>query len=187
VVFNARMSATTVRALLARSSEASLPGISLPPTKPIGVMPAAVAAAMPGAESSTTMHCAGSTWLRAAASRNRSGAGLPLRTSLAENRRGSKKADQPGDLEARADAIERGRRGNRFRSADPCQRMGRMGNGAQLRAQARQYFSRHRGSILIPRRSRVAQQPISYTYLQTCALLIPSAPPPPFWLSTYAS
>src|SRR5580700_10552355 len=41
------------------------------------------------------MQDAGSTRIRAAARRNRSGAGLPLGTSLAENKRGSKKRNSP--------------------------------------------------------------------------------------------
>src|SRR4029077_2617067 len=45
---------------------------------------AALAAVTPAAESSTTMQSAGCTPIRAAACKNRSGAGLPFGTSLAE-------------------------------------------------------------------------------------------------------
>src|SRR6185295_7057138 len=67
----------------------------LPPTKPMAVIPAAVAAATPGGESSTTMQFVGEMPMRLAACRNRSGAGLPLGTSLAENTRGSKNRISP--------------------------------------------------------------------------------------------
>ena len=47
-------------------------------------LPAARAAAMPGAASSTTTQAAGSARIARAAWRNRSGAGLPRATMLAE-------------------------------------------------------------------------------------------------------
>ena len=58
-------------------------------------MPAAAAAVTPAGESSITMHSDGGTPMRPAAYRNRSGAGLPLGTSLAENRFDSKKRASP--------------------------------------------------------------------------------------------
>src|SRR5262249_48687630 len=58
----------------------------LPPTNPTAAMPAAVAALTPAGESSITIHSAVRAPMREAACRNRSGAGLPFGTSVAENK-----------------------------------------------------------------------------------------------------
>ena len=61
VAFNARISAMTALApALARRASRFGPAW-LPPTKPTEIMPAAVAAATPAGESSTTMHSDGAT------------------------------------------------------------------------------------------------------------------------------
>ena len=86
VLLSARMSAITARAPALVSCAPRLGLVWLPPMKPIGTMPAACAAETPAGESSTTMQSAGLTRILAATWRNRSGAGLPLGTSLAENR-----------------------------------------------------------------------------------------------------
>ena len=97
-----RSSAPRARASAQMSSapasrrRASWPGPQwLPPVKPIAVMPAARAARMPGALSSTTRHAAGSTAISRAARRNRSGAGLPRATILALNTCGAKRSQRP--------------------------------------------------------------------------------------------
>ena len=59
---SARKSAITARAPAARRSSARRPSVRLGPTKPIGLMPAALAATTPAAESSTTIQSAGSTF-----------------------------------------------------------------------------------------------------------------------------
>ena len=86
VLLSARMSAITARAPALVRCAPRLGLVWLPPIKPIGTMPAAWAAETPAGESSTTMHSAGLTRILAATCRNRSGAGLPRGTSLAENR-----------------------------------------------------------------------------------------------------
>jgi hypothetical protein len=95
VALRARMSAITAFAPAALSCAGNFEPAWLPPTYPIDVMPAAVAAAIPTAESSTTMQSLGATRILAAAWRKRSGAGLPRATSFAENRFGSKKRSSP--------------------------------------------------------------------------------------------
>ena len=105
-------------------------------------MPAATAAETPAGESSTTMQSAGTMPALAAACRNRSGAGLPAATPLAENTFGSKKRSRSvhsrlartrsiGDEEATA-----------FRPAQPGQGMHDMRHGAQFVAQPHQRLAR---------------------------------------------
>ena len=106
-------------------------------------MPAAAAAATPAAESSTTMQSAGSTCMRVGGEQEQIGRRLAVRTWLAENSRGSKEAQQAGDFEAEADAIERRGRCHGLWPANPGQRMGGMGERPQLRAQAPQRFCRN--------------------------------------------
>ena len=59
------------------------------------VMPAALAARIPTSLSSTTRQRVGSAAIVAAASRNRSGAGLPSLTMVALNRWGAKRSSRP--------------------------------------------------------------------------------------------
>ena len=66
-----------------------------PPANPKDRMPAARAASTPKRLSSTTTHRSGATPEHAAACRKRSGAGLPLATSVVEKIRPSKRSNSP--------------------------------------------------------------------------------------------
>ncbi len=129
------MSAITARAPALSSCVPRLGLVWLPPTKPIGTMPAAWAAETPAAESSITMHSAG---VHAHLGRD---VEEQIRRGFASGNVARRKqirleeSQNPGAFEAEPDTVERRGRCHAFRPAQPGQSVFDMGGGAKLRPQ----------------------------------------------------
>lgn len=134
-----------VRAPVASNSAASLPGAGLPPTKPIGFMPAAAAAAMPGAEFFD--HDACGRFDLAARRREQKQIGRRLAFAHGARREAARieKAHQTGDFKTGPNALRRRRRRHRLRSADPGQRVCGMRYGSQFAAQTAKRLRGNKG------------------------------------------
>ena len=96
-----------------------------PPTKPIAVIPAATAAVTPAGESSTTMQSCGCDARSCARHAGTDRARACRRHIVGRKQIALEEASQLGGFEAHAHALERRRRRDAFRTAQPGQRVHR--------------------------------------------------------------